>query len=231
MKFARVLLFASLVVAVGCSGNSSDDDTTMTDRDAGPRDGGPPPDAGVRTECTIPENNPTCMMPADCSRPREPQAQCMTCPSDTESLCLAGQCVEPETVPPAGSHRYRVAIAGFENEVLSLVGLVVAAEMAGGVSITCDDAINRFSWDEWTSNTCFNVLRSQYRLITPPVAQVYTLSFSSFASGQKSLFLAYGFTDEDVATDPIGVTCTEFDVGPAGQVNVEIMGDNLQRIQ
>jgi hypothetical protein len=229
MKIARCFFLATLLIGLGCSGNTTDDGPV--DRDGGPRDSGIPLDAGVRTECTIPENMPVCLAPTDCSRPRQPQMDCATCPDDTESICLAGECETPAVIPPTNGHRYRVSITGFETEVLALVGLVVSAEMVGGAAITCDDAMSRFSWSDWSSNSCFNILRSKYTKITPPVAQVYTLSFASFASGQRSLFLAYGFADELAAQPPIGVTCAEFDVGAPGDGFVDIMGDNLQRIQ
>ena len=81
-------------------------------------------------------------------------------------------------------------------------------------------------WEDW-QNPCYNVLRTRYLELKPPIAQTYKLNFSGFASGQRTLFITYGFDELTINVDPIAVTCTEYDVGEPGSGFVEIMGDNL----
>ncbi len=229
-SLAALLAFA--LAGAACSGNTSDDDTDVMDQDGGPRDAGPPPDGGVLATCTIPENNPECTMAEDCSDPRSPQAECADCPDDYDGLCYTGRCQTPTPVPSGNSHVFNVGITGFEAEVLSLMTFVVDREPAGGLAISCADVPGTISWDDW-KNPCYNLLRTKY--VKTDAQQTYRINMSGFASERSVLFITYGFDELTInnGLQPIGVTCTEWEVGvadPNGGL-VQVPGNNLERIQ
>lgn len=227
-----VALLSFALAGAACSGNTTDDDTDVTERDGGPRDAGPPPDGGVLATCTVPENNPDCTFASDCSDGRAPSADCPDCPDDHDGLCFTGQCVMPTPVPSGNSYVFNVGTTGFEAEVQSLMTLVVDREPAGGLTISCADVPGTISWDDW-KNPCYNLLRTKY--VRTDAQQTYRISMSGFASERSVLFIAYGFEELSITNglQPIGVTCTEWEVGvadPNGGL-VQVPGNNLQRIQ
>ncbi|MEQ8279574.1 MAG: hypothetical protein RMA76_19240 [Deltaproteobacteria bacterium] len=228
-----VALLTVALAGAACSGNTSDDDTDVMDRDGGFRDGGPPPDGGVLATCTIPENNPECVASSDCGDERNPQADCPDCPVDYGDLCYTGQCQTPTPIPSGNSHVVNIGLTGLETDVQSIITMAVDREPAGGLLLSCADVPATIAWNDW-HNPCFNVLRTKY-LDTTDNQQNYRVNMSLFASERPVMFITYGF-DELTINDglqPIAVDCVEFDVGVADPMGglVEVAGGVLQRIQ
>lgn len=213
-----------VIFSAACSGSNP---PASPDASVAPPDAGPVADAGLRATCPLTANNPSCLVPADCDRDRTPQAGCFFCPAYNQGVCALGQCAMPELIGIPDRHDFKFNITGFEGELMTLVGIAVVAETSGGNPLTCAQVYaEAVDWSE----DCYNVLDSRFREIQGDPAQTFTVFFSQFASGQKTLFVVYGFDTDDASGDPVGVTCLEHQVTGPGLGTIELEGDNLQRI-
>lgn len=218
-------LTAALVasaLAAACAGGD--------DADAGvdPADGGSVPDAGRLGLCPQ-EPNPACMRADDCADDNTKQSNCGGCYPYNRSLCATAACSMPATLEAGDIHNLLFVVGdALELEVKSFAGAVVSAVTAGGNTITCEDVYaGRIDLDD----TCYNVLDSRgFAAIAQP-GEAYTITFSRFASGGRALMIVYGYSAENSAGDPIGVTCISVDVGIPGVGRQDVPGDTMRRIQ
>jgi hypothetical protein len=104
-----------------------------------------------------------------------------------------------------------------------------AEETAGGLYLTCDD-LTSGAID--FRDACVNVIDSRWLdAARAEVAGSFRMNFNDFAGVSKVLFVVYGFATANATSDPIGVVCTEFEVGSLGSEPVTIPGDTMRSIQ
>ncbi|MCK6546785.1 hypothetical protein L6R52_13120 [Myxococcota bacterium] len=226
--FARGVLGAlALALFVGASAvacSSGDDGDAGVD----PADAGSEPDGGRLGLCPQ-EPNPACMRADDCADDNTKQSNCGGCYPYNKSLCATAACTSPAVLE--GGDIYNVLfIVGdaLEPELKSFAGAVISSVTAGGNTITCEDV---YAGRVDLNDTCYNVLDSRGFASIAQSGEAYIFTFSRFASGGRALMIVYGYSAENSAGDPIGVTCTSVDVGTPGVGRQDVPGDTMRRIQ
>lgn len=215
-------MVAALVIA-GC--NTGDDDDGMVD--AGFQDVGVQADGGVRAVCPMLES-PECTAQAECGEVLPRQSNCEGCFDYNRSLCRFGACESPPALGVTDTHTVWFSVAGvIEPQLRSFATAALAAETAGGASVTCEQV---YAGEVDIAGGCHNVIDSRGQEIAG-VAATYPMPFSRFPSEMRVLFIIWGYDTEGSEGDPIGVSCTEFDVGPAMQGAMRVEGDMMRPIQ
>lgn len=227
----RTTFSLALIGIVGAAGVfTACSDSEMPDIDMGVAmmDAGVQEDSGVRALCPA-HSDPVCSNSEDCQFEMNPApTNCEFCPGYvTEGLCAAAQCQTPPRIQSSGLHEVRISVVGFQTELNSFARLVMASETTGGSYVSCQDV---YDGNIDFANPCYNIMDARGSNAAPNMPDVPILTFSGFPSGQRTLFIIYGFTEEGAAGDPIGVSCTEYDVGAPTDMKVTVEGDMMRRI-
>ena len=217
----RVLLVL-IGLLVGCS--SGDDEGGM---DAMVPDNGPPPDGGVRALCPMLEA-PECMAAATCGEVLTKQSNCSGCFDYSRSLCTFGACESPATLMPGNPVNMRFTVEGaLSSRVRSFASVGVAAESAGGAPVACPEV---YAGDVDLMNGCYNVVDSR-GFAAAIVGDAYQAFFSRLPTERKVLLLIRGYEEDlDSMGEPIGISCTELDVGGPDGTGVDVEGDMMRLI-
>lgn len=227
MSAQHAALAAGLLLALAaCSGG---DDGGGGDAGFAP-DAMAEPDAGVRALCPV-DPNPACTRASDCMMDRNPSSNCAGCVPTNLSLCQLGQCVTPDQLSAGDPINFVFTLeAGLLQQVRSFAGVTIAAETAGGQLLTCEDV---YAGRIDLTNGCYNLLATRGAGKDDIRAgDLFTVTFTRFASGQRSLFVVYGYTqDEQMQSGPIGVSCGAFDVPAPGAGLQRVPGDTMRLIQ
>lgn len=215
------LMWAASLIACADSGDGG------SDSGSAPADGASTADGGRRALCPA-EPNPACTKAADCGGENPKQSNCGGCRPYHPSICHTAVCSAPPLLDGGDPLNVIFQVGGLENQLMSFVGAVYTAGTAGGNTITCEDVYQRrVSPDE----PCYNLVFSRGFAAIAQSGDTYTFTFTRFASGQRSLLLVYGYALENSEGDPIGVSCTPYDVGPPGEGRKDVPGDMMRRIQ
>lgn len=195
--------------------------------DAGePEDSGVPEDAGLEGHCPV-DVNPACRSAADCAEDIPPPSNCESCIPANLSLCVDAECLTPPTLDTADIYGIATQVNPTIPPLESVGAFAFASRTAGDRTITCAEI---YAGAIDFADRCYNVLDSK----SIPVSQngdTYTVGFNSFASGQRTLFVIFGHTEIGARGDPVGVSCTELDVGPpTGAGPMFFAGDPMRRL-
>lgn len=223
------LALAFVPAACGDDGGSGSPDT-------GPADMGmvAPPDSGVTAICPLEANMPSCRQAMDCLGTGEDFSQPPNCdgfcPGFSDKMCLTGQC---GVVSPIGNDEpvtLNVDVGGLVNDISFLARMVVDTETAGGVSIGCAEVMS--DPKAFFRQPCFNITDVRTTGTSGFSGTVFPLPFTRIQSERRVLFVVYGFADSDTTVDPIGISCTEFDVPAAGSQGMtqQVGANNMTRI-
>ncbi len=189
-------------------------DATVPDDTGVPDDSGVAEDAG-EMDASLPSQCPTiadpaCTSAADCADDIPPPTNCEACVPANDTLCAGATCTMPPTLAIADIYAVATQVDP-SVPLLSSVGVfAVASGTAGQRVIGCDDV---YSGTVDLTDRCFNVLYSK-SINVSQTGDTYTVAFTGFASGQHTLFLIYGFTSVGARGAPVGLSCSEIDVGP-----------------
>ncbi|MEO1231083.1 MAG: hypothetical protein AAFZ18_19485 [Myxococcota bacterium] len=212
------------------------DDGGSTVVDAGPADMGmvAPPDSGVVATCPIAENNPSCQQSMDCLAVGEDFSQAPNCegfcPGFSAKMCLTGQCQTPATIEANEPITLNVDVGGLVNDISFLARMAIDAETAGGASIGCAEVMANPKG--FFQEPCFNITDVRTTGTSGFSGTVFPLPFSRIQADRKVIFVVYGFADDDTMVDPLGISCTEVDVPPAGSQGMtqQVGANNMTRI-
>ena len=216
-----IVCLSLMSLGMSCSGGSpSDQDPNGIDAGAAMAI-----DAGVRALC--PQGmQATCNSPMDCGDLKTAPSNCSGCLPYSKKICRLGQCEEPEPLGSGDPINYLFKVGNLSASLQSFAGIVVTAESSGGQAWTCDDVYNQ-KLD--LTSMCHNILDTRGQDIAQPDDQ-FTVTFTRFASSQTSLFIVYGYSELGSEGSPIGVSCTEYEVGGPGLGLVMIPGDQMRRL-
>ncbi len=210
---------------VGCSGTDPLPDAGPTDIDAGNE-----VDAGVRALCPLAANNPTCQAATDCEEDRTKPMRCEFCFASNDSICQLGQCVTPERLEQVQSIQFSFNAPDLVVDLKTFARMAVTAETSGGNEISCDDVLNgRIDWTE----QCYNIIDSRANTSGGTPGGAFSVLFSQIPAGQKTLFIIYGFEQEDAMGDPIGVACAEAMVPARGETSemMPVAGGDMKSLR
>lgn len=176
--------------------------------DAGAPDAAP--DAGP---ALCPAAPPECGVPSDCQPDLRPPSNCEPCQPYNRALCAEGRCDTPAVLGQDDIYRLTINVSPEVTGIESLATFVVSERTAGDRKLTCDDFYqDRVSLAE----DCLNVLDTRGFTVLQ-TGDTFTVSFASFASGERSLFLIYGHRGSTPRGDRLGVSCTTLEIpGPMG---------------
>lgn len=215
------LLFVTFFCASACGDSGGSEDAAVS-LDANE------PDAGVRALCPV-DPNATCQAAETCGTPGSVPANCPFCPPYNPALCALG-CRTPPLLETADTQTVSFVARELGAIPESFGGLVLATETAGGRYLTCQD-IYADTARSLITEPCVNILDSRWADAQREGADTYRVSFSRFASDLPVLFVIYGFSTDRAEGIPIGVACTEHQVGGVGSGAVMIPGDSMRAIQ
>ena len=216
-----IVCLSLMSLVMSCSGDSTGDGDPN-----GPDAGSTMAiDAGVRALC--PQGmQATCNSAMDCGDLKTAPSNCSGCLPYSKKICRLGQCEEPEALGSGDPINYLFKVGNLQETLQSFAGIVVTAESSGGQAWTCDDVYNQ-KLD--LTSMCHNILDTRGQDIAQPDDQ-FTVTFTRFASSQTSLFIVYGYSEPGSEGNPIGVSCTEYEVGAPGLGLVMIPGDQMRRL-
>jgi hypothetical protein len=184
------------------------------------------PDTGAPSHCPL-DPGAACSSPAACGTDIPPPSNCDTCVISSFALCVSGAC---ETPPPLDiADIYAIATQVDPNVPLleSIASFAVAARTAGDAIITCEDI---YAGRIDLSDRCYNVLESESTNVSQ-TGDTYTVSFNGFTSGQRTLFILFGHESTGARGEPVGLSCTEIDVGPPmGGMSQFFAGDRMRAL-
>lgn len=168
-----------------------------------------------------------CDSAGDCGPDIPPPTNCEACVPSNASLCASASCETPPTLDPTDLYAIVVQVNPILPALESIGAFAIAAETAGGTILTCDDVYRGLD----LADRCVNVLDTK-SVAVGQTGDTYTVSFGGFASGQRTLFVLFGFTQIGARGAPVGVSCTAVDVGPpvGGQPPEFIAGDPMRTI-
>lgn len=217
-------LSASLL-AVGCA-----DDGMTIDAGTPPVDAGALPDSGVRQLCPHPGNTPMCQAASECLADRPKPTNCEFCYASNDSICKLGQCETPGRIEQVQSVFFSFNAPDLVIDLKTFARMAVTAETSGGNEITCDDILNgNVDWSE----ECYNIIDSRTNTSGGTPGGAFSLLFSQIPSGQKTLFVVYGFSEDGAAGAPIGVTCGEAMVPEKGATDsmMPVAGSDMKSLR
>ena len=200
--------------------------------DADPADMGFEPDAGFVPVCPDPDGPngpPECVQAADCAADFAPPSNCSYCRAYNAAICERGTCASPPILGGTEGVFMRFSIVGITAEIRSFAGAVVATETTGGATIDCGDVYGP-EWD--LTEVCYNWLDSRFATNLGEPAQAFPFRFGRFPGGRRVLLIVYAFGQDNARGDPLGVSCTEVDVPPAGTRNedLQVTGDTMRQL-
>lgn len=198
----------------------------MVRPDASYPDAAEPEDAG-RTGLCAQEPNPMCMRAADCMDDSSRPTNCGGCFAYNKTLCATNACETPALLGNGDIHNVVFQVGILQTELQSFAGHVIDAKTAGGNTITCEDV---YAKTVDLADPCYNILDVRAFREIARQESTYTMSFSAFASGRHVLFVIHGYALQNADGNPIGISCTAYDVGAPG-MGAEVSGDMMRRIQ
>ncbi len=233
LRFASTAaVWASFSVVMGCSGSSSA--PSDEGEHSGTDDAGSTADAGLRTQCPVaanfPSGLPECVQANDCQSDRLPSSNCEYCQPFNPAICDLGRCTTPPLLQGSEGIVLRFRVSGsILTDVQRFAGFAVAAETTGGATISCSDVYGS-NWD--LAEPCYNWIDSRSTEATGD-GDTFPIRFGRFPGGRRVLLIVYGFDNDRARGTPLGVSCTEVDVDPAGTntQDQEVDGDMMRRIQ
>jgi hypothetical protein len=220
----RWLALALMGLLAGCS--SGTDDVVV--EDASVPDTGPPPDGGVRALCPMLES-PECVAFATCGEVLPAQSNCSGCFDYSKSLCTFGACERPEVLADNNRVIVRFNVEGaLSSRVRSFASVGLAPETAGGAAVSCAQV---YAGDVDLTNGCYNIVDSR-GFPAAIVGDTYQAFFSRLPVERMALLILRGY-EEEVASmeEPIGISCTEIEVGMRDGSGVDVEGDMMRLIQ
>lgn len=223
MRCAKGILAAALLAVAGCSGSGDDGDAV----DGGPRDMGVQADGGVRAVCPM-LASPECTTQAECGEVLPRQSNCEGCFDYSRSVCSFGACDSPPTLGVTDTHTVWFTVnAAIEPRLRSFATAALTAETTGGASVTCEQV---YAGEVDIAGGCHNVIDSRGQEIAG-VAGTYPMPFSRFPAERRVLFIIWGYEMDNSEGDPLGVSCTEYEVGSPMQGEMRVEGDMMRPIQ
>lgn len=180
--------------------------------DTGPADAGPidvgVPDAGPQLCQANPQAE--CQVVQDCQPDLQPPSNCTPCRPYNRAVCSDGACLSPPVLDGGDIYTVVMTVAPNVLGVESFAVFAVSEHTAGNRKLTCEDFYsNRVSLDD----DCLNVLETRSYTL-PQTGDTYAVSFASFASSQRTLFVVNGHRGARPVGPALGVSCTEVDVAP-----------------
>lgn len=166
-------------------------------------------DAGLPSHCPT-SSTATCASAMQCEDDIPPPTNCDACVPSNLALCADASCEMPPTLASTDLYVLAVQVNPVLPDLESIGAFAVAERTAGELLIDCADV---YTGEVDLTDRCYNVLESRGHAVGQS-GDTYTISFGNFASGQRTLFIMYGFTQTQARGDPVGVSCTEVDVGP-----------------
>lgn len=221
--------FLPFLVACGLLAGCAGDDTLM-DVGVSDVDAGVVVDAGVRALCPPPEQAPRCHTASDCQDDRTKPPRCEFCVPANDAICRMGRCETPPRLEQAQSILFSFNAPDLVNELATFARFAVTAETSGGLEITCADVLSgTVDWSE----QCYNVIDSRANDRGETSGGSFTVLFSRIPAGQKTLFVVYGFEEDDAAGAPIGVACEAHMVPEAGATSsmTEVSGGQMRSLR
>jgi hypothetical protein len=181
-------------------------------------------DTGVPSHCPV-DVNPTCNSAAQCGADIAPPTNCDTCVPSNLSLCVNATCETPPPLDLADIYAVATTVNPTVPLLESIAGFLFASRTAGDAIIGCADL---YAGSIDFADRCYNVLDSK-SINVSQTGDTYTFSFNGFASGQHTLFILYGHESTGAGGPPVGVSCTEIDVGPpSGGMSQFFAGDDMR---
>lgn len=202
-----------------------------TPEDAGPADTGfdagvdAGVDAGLPSQCPT-SSTAACASAAECNDDISPPTNCDACVPSNLALCAGAACESPPTLESTDLYVIAVQVNPVLPDLESIGAFVLAERTAGDLVIDCEDI---YAGQIDLTDRCYNVLDSKSQAVVQ-TGDTYSVSFNSFASGQRTLFLLYGFTQTQARGQPVGVSCTEVDVSSPGTGQQFFAGDPMRPI-
>jgi hypothetical protein len=213
----------AVIVGLGCNSGTDDDPI-----DASVTDNGPPPDGGVRALCPMLEA-PECTSATTCGEVINRQSNCTGCFDYSHSLCRFGACETPAGLAASNPVTLYFNVEGaLASRVMSFATAGIAAETAGGAAISCAEV---YAGDVDLTDGCYNIVDSGgYAAVI--VGDAYRALFSRLPTERKVLLVVRGYEqDLDSMGEPIGISCTEYDVGGPDGDGDDVEGDMMRLIQ
>jgi hypothetical protein len=168
-----------------------------------------PPDSGAPSHCPT-DVNPACSSSAACGTDIPPPSNCEACVVANDALCAGGACETPPVLDSADIYGIATQVDPTIPLLESIGAFAVASRTAGDATISCADV---YLGTIDLEDRCYNVLDSSSVNVSQ-TGDTYTVTFNGFTSGQRTLFIIYGFENTGARGPPAGVSCTEIDVGP-----------------
>jgi hypothetical protein len=211
------------IVLLGCNSGTDDDPF-----DASVTDNGPPPDGGVRALCPMLEA-PECMNASTCGEVIGKQSNCNGCFAYSHSLCTFGACETPPVLANSNPVNIFFNVEGaLASRLMSFASAALAAETAGGAAVSCADV---YAGEVDPNDGCYNIVDSR-GFPTAIVGDSYQTFFSRLPANRKVLLLLWGYQEEVASMgEPIGISCTEYDVGMPDGDGDDVEGDMMRLIQ
>ena len=166
-------------------------------------------DAGPRLCPSAPAE---CAAPSDCQDDLLPPSNCEPCRPYNRAVCAEGRCSTPAVLGSQDIYNLSITVSPQITGVESLATFAVSSRTAGDRRLTCEDFYrDQVSLEE----DCLNILDTRAFAVLQ-TGDTYAVSFASFASGERTLFLIYGHRGAAPRGARLGVSCTELDI-PAPQ--------------
>lgn len=222
MRIVTSVILASALAA--CAGEEAAPQTN-----AGGMDAGMALDAGSASLCPEQAQARRCTTASDCQEDRSPPSNCAFCVPANDAICRLGECVVPERLEQTQSIVFSFNAADLVGELASFARFAVTKQTSGGLEITCEDVLGGLDWQE----QCYNVIDSRSNMSGMTSGGAFTVLFSQIPAGQPTLFVVYGFEEEDTDGAPIGVACEELVVPERGATNTatELSGGDMRSLR
>jgi hypothetical protein len=201
------------------------------DADAAPAEAGGHPDAepldAGRVLSPCGDDAATCSRSEMCGTPEPPPGNCESCTAPYyRSLCIAETCTSPALLDAADVHELTFTVNANVGTLASLVWFAIARDTPSGMRVSCADV---YDGAVDFTNTCFNLLDIRTREIVQP-GDTYAVLLGGFASGLETMFIVRGFEDGRGGGNALGISCTEYQVGPPGTGVIRFAGDPMRAL-
>lgn len=213
------------LLVIGCSGG-----TDLPDSGPGELDAGVEVDSGVRALCPLAANAPTCQAASECMEDRTKPMRCEFCFAANDSICQLGQCVTPDRLEQVQSILFSFNAPDLVADLKTFARMAVTAETSGGNEISCAQVMaGEIDWTE----ECYNIIDSRANTSGGTPGGAFSVLFSQIPAGQKTLFIIYGFDQEDAMGAPIGVACQEAMVPERGATSemTQVAGGDMKSLR
>ncbi len=181
-------------------------------------------DAGILAKCPV-DPNPSCAQANQCGQNDNTASQCPGCVPYNYLMCETARCEERERLSGGDVYTLLLPVTS-AIAAKSFTGHVIGNITSGGNTLTCAD-VYAPGWS--LLEPCYNIVDAR-RYGDVKMGDVYRLPFSQLVSGFHALFVVHAYSEEGAMGTRIGISCTEWDIGPRPiePMAVNVPGDMMR---